>query len=395
MTERVRGNYAHTIYASSIGYLTQAIVNNFAPLLFLTFASEFGLRLEQITILTTLNFLVQLGADFLMAQLGDRLGTRPCVVAAHFFAAAGLLGLAVLPSVLGYAGLLISVFFYACGGGIIEVLLSPIVENCPTERKEAVMSLLHSFYCWGHVLLVVASTLFFTVFGIGNWRILACIWALVPLFNAFYFMAVPIYPGGSHEPLSMGQLFKQKIFWFFVVVMVCAGASEQAMSQWASSFAESALGCQRPWETCGPLRLRPAHGTSRALYGKFSEWLPLKGAMAGSAALCILCYVLAAFFGSPVLGLLGCASAAFPWAFSGRGPSAWRPEGFREAERHVRLPFSGRRSGLLRWPDPGGDRGGSGGRKAPGRPGRGHCFPGGDPFRPSAHGPEKKGRCGP
>ena len=312
MTERVRGNYAHTIYASYIGYITQAIVNNFAPLLFLTFASEFGLRLEQITILTTLNFLVQLGADFLMAQLGDRLGTRPCVVAAHFFAAAGLLGLAVLPSVLGYAGLLISVFFYACGGGIIEVLLSPIVENCPTERKEAVMSLLHSFYCWGHVLLVVTSTLFFTVFGIGNWRILACVWALVPLFNAFYFMAVPIYPGGSHEPLSMGQLFKQKIFWFFVVVMVCAGASEQAMSQWASSFAESALGVSKTMgDLAGPCAFALLMGTSRALYGKFSERLPLKGAMAGSAALCILCYVLAAFFGSPVLGLLGCALCGF------------------------------------------------------------------------------------
>ncbi len=313
MVTSIRKNHTHTIYASYIGYITQAIVNNFAPLLFLTFASEFSLRLEQITLLTTLNFLVQLGVDFLSAHVVDRIGTRTCIVAAHFFGAAGLLGLAFLPSVLGYAGLLISVVLYAMGGGIIEVLISPIVENCPTEKKEAAMSLLHSFYCWGHVFLVSVSTVFFQVFGIENWRVLACIWAAVPLFNAFYFMAVPIYSGeNGHEPLSIRQLLKQKVFWLLLVVMVCAGASEQAMSQWASAFAESALRVSKTvGDLAGPCAFALLMGTARALYGKYSEKLPLKGFMMGSAVLCICAYVLAAFSGSPILGLLGCGLCGF------------------------------------------------------------------------------------
>lgn len=315
MVQRIRQSYEHTIYASYIGYITQAVVNNFVPLLFLTLASDFRLTLDQITLITTLNFLVQLCVDFISAKVVDRIGYRPCIVFAHAAAAVGLLGLAVLPSIMPpYAGILISVVLYAIGGGLIEVLISPIVEACPTEKKEAAMSLLHSFYCWGHVFVVLFSTGFFALFGIGSWRVLACIWALVPLANIVYFSLVPIYPivaeGGTQ--LSISGLFKQKAFWLLLVLMVCAGASEQAMSQWVSAFAESGLRISKTMgDLAGPCAFATLMGLSRLLYGKFSDRLPLRKFMMGSAVLCILCYVVAAFSQSPLLALIGCALCGF------------------------------------------------------------------------------------
>ena len=315
MMKRIRNSYGHTIYASYIGYITQAVVNNFAPLLFLTFAGSFSLSLEKITLITTANFLIQLCVDFLSAKFIDRIGYRVSIVAAHLFAAAGLVGLAVFPALFGnaYAGLLTAVVLYAVGGGIIEVLISPIVESCPTEKKEAAMSLLHSFYCWGHVLLVVVCTGFFRIFGIENWRVLACLWAVIPLVNAFYFLFVPIYPvTGEHEKMSFGSLFREKLFWLFIVVMVCAGASEQAMSQWVSAFAESALHVSKTvGDLAGPCAFAVLMGTARTLYGKFSEKIPLRSFMAGSAVLCIGCYVLASCTKNPMVGLLGCALCGF------------------------------------------------------------------------------------
>lgn len=315
MVQRIRESYGHTIYASYVGYITQAIVNNFAPLLFLTFASDLGLSLDQITLITTINFLVQLCVDFISARVVDRIGYRPCLMFAHGTAALGLLGLAVLPGIMPpYAGILISVVLYAIGGGLIEVLISPVVEACPTEKKEAAMSLLHSFYCWGHVFVVLVSTGFFALFGIGSWRVMACIWALVPLANIAYFALVPIYPIVPEEgrQLSMGGLFRQKAFWLLMVLMVCAGASEQAMSQWASAFAESGLRVGKTMgDLAGPCAFATLMGLSRLLYGKFSDRLPLKKFMMGSAALCILCYVVAAFSRSPLLALIGCALCGF------------------------------------------------------------------------------------
>lgn len=304
-------NYAHTIYASYLGYITQAIVNNFAPLLFLTFATDYNLTLDKITLITTINFAVQLIVDLLSTKFIDKIGYRPAVVAAHIFSTLGLVGMAVLPNVLpdAYTGLLCAVVLYAIGGGIIEVLISPIVEACPTEKKEAAMSLLHSFYCWGHVGVVLLSTLFFSLFGIQNWEILACIWAIIPLANAFYFLFVPIYPIVSeHEKMSLGGLLKSKIFWLLMVVMVCAGASEQAMSQWSSAFAESALNVSKTaGDLAGPCTFAILMGTGRALYGKNSDRIPLKKLMMASAMLCIVCYLVAVFAPNPLVGLIGCA----------------------------------------------------------------------------------------
>ncbi len=312
---KIRTSYEHTIYASYIGYITQAIVNNFVPLLFLTFVSDYQLSLDKITMITTINFAVQLFVDLVATKVVDHIGYRKCVVAAHICAALGLIGLAVFPALVGdaYVGILLSVVLYAIGGGIIEVLISPIVEACPTKKKEAAMSLLHSFYCWGHVGVVVLSTIFFGVFGIGNWKIMACIWAIVPLCNVVYFSLVPIYHiSEGHEKMPLRSLLKQRVFWLLMVVMVCAGASEQAMSQWASAFAESALQVSKTvGDLAGPCTFAIFMGMARALYGKYSDKIPLKKMMMGSALLCIVCYLVAALAPNPLLGLIGCAVCGF------------------------------------------------------------------------------------
>ena len=259
--------------------------------------------------------MTQLIVDLICAKVIDRVGYRKSIVFAHITAAAGLIGMSIFPYLLGdaYTGLIIAVILYAIGGGIIEVLISPIVEACPTEKKEAAMSLLHSFYCWGHVGVVVASTAFFAVFGIENWRILAWILALVPVCNVVYFLLVPIFPiVDEHHKLAFGTLLKQKSFWLLIVMMVCAGASEQAMSQWASAFAESGLKVSKTMgDLLGPCAFAICMGATRAYYGNNSDRVPLKSAMILSAAACIVCYLLAVFGGHPVLCLIGCAFCGF------------------------------------------------------------------------------------
>lgn len=315
MSHSIRTSYSHTIAASYLGCVTQAVVNNFAPLLFLTFQTQMGLSLEQITLLTTVNFSVQLLVDFLSVKAADRIGYRVCIVAAHLFSAAGLAALAILPGLIqnAYAGLIVAVTLYAIGGGLIEVLVSPIVEACPTEKKEAAMSLLHSFYCWGHVAVVLLSSAFFQLAGIGNWRVMACIWALLPLGNAVYFALVPIRPVvEERRRMPVRSLFGQKLFWLFLLMMLCAGASEQGMSQWASAFAQSGLGVSKAMgDLAGPCAFAVLMGTSRALYGKYSDRMPLRAVMTASAVLCIACYATAAMSGNVLLALAGCALCGF------------------------------------------------------------------------------------
>lgn len=315
MLSRIKQKYEYTIYACYIGYITQAIVNNFVPLLFLTFSSSYNLSLDKITFITTINFAVQLVVDLLSAKFVDKIGYRVAVVMAHLFSAVGLISLAFLPNLLPnpYVGIIISVVLYALGGGLIEVLISPIVEACPTERKEAAMSLLHSFYCWGHVAVVLLSTAFFYAFGIENWNVLAIIWAIIPLANCLMFLQVPLYKieqDGEHS--SIKNLLLNKAFWIVMIVMLCAGASEQAMSQWASAFAESALGVSKTvGDLVGPCSFAIFMGTSRALYGKFSHKLSLTKAMVLCSCLCIGCYLLTAYTQAPIFGLIGCALCGF------------------------------------------------------------------------------------
>ena len=303
--------YQKTIYACFLGYIVQAIVNNFVPLLFLTFESAYNIPLSKITLLITFNFGIQLLVDLLSAGFVDKIGYRVCAVAAHIFSALGLLGLSVLPEILpdAYIGLLISVTIYALGGGLLEVLVSPIVESCPSKNKEKTMSLLHSFYCWGHVGVVLFSTLFFKIFGIENWKILTCIWIIIPLANAFLFTRVPLAPlvKDGETGLSMPALFKNRIFWLLMLMMLCAGASEQAVSQWASTFAERGLGVGKTiGDLAGPMTFAILMGSARAFYGKFGDRINLDKFMIGSGVLCIASYLCISLSPSPFLSLVGC-----------------------------------------------------------------------------------------
>ena len=304
--------YKHTVRACFVGYVVQAIVNNFAPLLFLTFQAQYGIPLSQITVLITVNFALQLIVDFVSAFFIDKIGYRVSIVAAHAFAAAGLVLMTVLPEIMPspFAGLLIAVMCYAVGGGLLEVLVSPIVEACPTDNKEQAMSLLHSFYCWGSVAVVGLSTLFFALFGTRSWRYLALMWAAVPLANAFVFSKVPIAPliEDGEKGLSIKELFKNKMFWIFMLLMLCSGASEQAVSQWASTFAERGLGVSKTiGDLTGPMLFSVLMGLSRLIYGKFGGRIKLDSIMLGSGVLCIISYLIITLTGSSVLGLCGVA----------------------------------------------------------------------------------------
>ena len=307
--------WRHTQYASYLGYITQAIVNNLAPLLFLIFQEVYRIPLEQITLLVTVNFCVQLSVDMLSTRFVDKIGYRPCIVAAHFFAAAGLAGLGVFPRLLPdpFAGLLAAVFLYAIGGGLIEVLISPIVEACPTENKASVMSLLHSFYCWGSVGVILLSTLFLGAFGKGAWTVLALLWALLPLFNAFWFWRVPIARLTEEgEALPLSKLFSQKLFWIFAALMVAAGACELSMSQWASAFAESGLGVSKTvGDLAGPCFFAVLMGCARVIYAKVGHKLNLLNAQWMCGLLCVVAYLMTALSPIPVLALLGCGLCGF------------------------------------------------------------------------------------
>lgn len=302
--------FRHTKYAAYIGYITQAIVNNLAPLLFVSFQREFSLSLDRISVLITMNFGVQIITDIIAAKYVDRIGYRPACVIAHIFAALGLVGYGVLPFVISpYAGLLICSAVCAIGGGLTEVVISPVVEALPGDEKESAMSLLHSFYCWGQVLVVLLSTLYFSLIGVERWRFLSVIWAAIPLFNIFLFCKVPIrHLNENGESMPVRKLFCKKVFWLFIILMICAGASELAMSQWASLFAEEGLGVSKTFgDLLGPCAFAALMGISRTVYGLFGSKMNLRRFIFGSGILCVISYLTAVFAPVPVVSLMGCA----------------------------------------------------------------------------------------
>lgn len=323
----MKNKFQRTMNACFIAYIVQAIINNFVPLLFLRFQEGYGIPLSKITLLVTVNFGIQLAVDLASAGFVDKIGYRASMLIAHICAAAGLLSLTVLPEAFSdpFIGLLLSVLLYAVGGGLLEVLVSPVMESCPTENKEKAMSLLHSFYCWGHVAVVLISTVFFRIFGISNWKILAIVWAAVPLANLFLFAKAPIASlmKEGEQGLTLRELLSQKIFWVFLLMMVCAGASEQSVSQWASAFAEKALGVGKTvGDLAGPMAFAVLMGISRAFYGKYGDKIDLDRFMGGSAILCILSYLCISLIPIPAAGLIGCAVCGlsvgimWPGAFS-------------------------------------------------------------------------------
>ena len=277
-------NYKKTMYACFIGYIVQAIVNNFVPLLFVTFQNSYKISLSQVTALITVNFIIQLLTDMLSAGFIDKIGYRVSAITAHIFAATGLILLTILPEILpdSFLGIIISVIVYAVGGGLLEVLVSPIIEACPTKNKEKAMSLLHSFYCWGHMGVILISTAFFYFFDVTNWRILTLIWAVIPIANIFLFIQAPIYAlsDDGNKGMSLKELFSKKVFWILMLMMMSAGASEQAVSQWASAFAEKALGISKTTgDLAGPMAFAMLMGTARLIYGKYGDKLNLERVM--------------------------------------------------------------------------------------------------------------------
>ncbi|MBR0386157.1 MAG: MFS transporter [Clostridia bacterium] len=308
-------NYRKTLAACYLGFITQAITANFAPLLFLKFHADYHISLGQIALIPTAFFLTQLLVDVFCAWFVDAIGYRRSVILSEITSGFGLAGLAVIPDLFSdpFTGILVCVIIYAIGSGLIEVVVSPIVEACPFEHKDAVMSLLHSFYCWGSVGVILLSTLFFALFGIENWRILACIWALIPLYNIWNFATCPIERLTEEgKGMTVGALFKTPLFWLAIVLMICAGASELSMAQWASAYTEAALGFPKTvGDLIGPCLFAVTMGICRVIYGKFGTRMNLTRFMIGSGILCLCCYLLASLSASPVLGLIGCVCCGF------------------------------------------------------------------------------------
>ena len=308
----MKNQYNKTVFACFVGYIVQAIINNFVPLLFLTFQRSYGIPLSQITLLVTLNFAMQLAVDLASVAFVDRIGYRASMILAHVFAAAGLLLLTVLPELLPnpFIGILCAVMVYAVGGGLLEVLVSPVVEACPSDNKEKAMSMLHSFYCWGHVGVVALSTAFFAIFGISHWKVMAVLWAVVPLMNIIAFAKVPMASliQEGEKGYSLRELFRVKMFWVLLIMMICAGASEQAVSQWASTFAEKGLGISKAaGDLAGPMSFAVLMGLSRVFYGKYGDKIELDRFMIASSVLCIVSYLLISLSPSPVVSLIACA----------------------------------------------------------------------------------------
>ena len=304
-------NYQKTLFACYLGFITQAISANFIPLLFLTFKRTYAITLDKIAIIPVVFYFIQLLVDIIATKFADKIGYRICVVSSEVLSAVGLIALAILPEITPspFIGILIAVVLYAIGSGIFEVLVSPIVEACPFKNKDGVMSFLHSFYCWGSMGVILGSTIFFALFGIENWKILTLIWALVPLYNIFNFANCPIERlVEDGKGMRVGALLKTPMFWLMILLMVCSGASEISMSQWASAFTESALGVSKTvGDLAGPFLFAMFMGIARVAYGKFSQKLNLTNVMLICAVMCVGCYLLASLSNLPFLGLIGCA----------------------------------------------------------------------------------------
>lgn len=312
----MKNSYSRTVGASFTGYIVQAVINNFVPLLFVTFQTDFDISISKITALISVNFIIQLFVDMLSAGFVKKAGSKAAAITANAFCAAGLILLSFLPFVLpdAFSGILISVCIYALGGGLLEVIISPIVEACPTKNKGKMMSLLHSFYCWGHVGVVLVSTAFFFLFGIKNWRILALVWALLPLADIALFIKAPVFTldGDNGDGLGISELFRKKEFWLLFVMMLCAGASEQAQSQWASTFAEEGLKVSKTaGDLAGPMAFALLMGLSRLIYGKYGDRLDLNRYIIFSSILCIGTYLCASLSPNPIFGLIGCGLCGF------------------------------------------------------------------------------------
>ncbi len=303
--------YKNTMHACQLGSITQAIINNLAPLLFVIFQDRYHVSLEQIGLLILINFITQLIIDALSVKFADRIGYRPLLIAAHGMCALGLVLLSILPGTMAspYAGLVIAVICYAIGGGLIEVLTSPIADSLPSDSSAATMAFLHSFYCWGHVLVVLGTTLGLLIIGNDAWYVLPILWALVPIYNAFNFSRVPLMPtlsAGGKLPLR--GLLSNRLFLLAMLLMICGGAAEQAMAQWASLFAEKGLHVSKTLgDLLGPCLFAVLMGVGRLLFGLFGGKIKLARVLGLTAILTIACYLVTSLVANPLVALIACA----------------------------------------------------------------------------------------
>lgn len=305
----------HTVAACFTGLTVQSIVINLPPLLFLTFENEFKISLSKISLLIAISFITQLLMDFTASKMPILFSKRSTMVIGQVFCVCGLCGMALLPSVMPpYVALIISTAVASFGSGIIEVMGNPIIEATPVKNKNRILSLMHSFYCWGLVLTVLLSTLFFKLVGIEHWRILFCLWAIIPAINTVAFIFVP-FPSMESAPIVTSKkesVFRTLTFWVFFLLMLCAGAAEMTMAQWASSFAEMGLKVSKSTgDLLGPCAFAVLMGIARVIYAKFSARVNLSKLMIASSALCVISYLVTAFSPLPILSLIGCAVCGF------------------------------------------------------------------------------------
>ena len=307
--------YKKTVFACFVSFISQAIIVNFAPLLFLTFQSTYNIPLEEITVLVMVNFITQIIVDLIASKYVHKIGYRVCFFSAHIMCGVGLVAMAVLPDIINpFAGLVVPTCIYAAGSGLIEVMANPILDACPIENKSRIMSIMHSFYCWGVVGVIILSTLFFTVIGIDNWRVLSCLWAVIPLANAALITKIPIYAISEEtkDKPNYRALFSQKVFWIIMIIMLGAGASEMAISQWASTFVETGFGLSKSvGDLIGVCGFATFMGIARIIHAKYADKVSLKSVLGISAVLCIIGYLLIGISTIPAVGLFGCILCGF------------------------------------------------------------------------------------
>lgn len=293
------------------GYIVQGIINNIAPLLFVIFSDKFNITLDKLSLLITINFATQLLVDTLSIKFVDLIGYKPLAIISQGIAFIGLSCLGILPNIMSnpYIGIVISIILSAIGSGITEVIISPIVESIPGEKKTAEMSLLHSFYCWGQVFVVLLTTIMIKIMGNDLWHVAPIIWSIIPLCNTINFISVPIQPNlTKEEKTPFFKLLFSKQFILCIVIMICSGASEIGMSQWSSYFAEAGLKVSKmTGDLLGPCLFAVLMGTGRMIFGFVGEKINLKTALCGSAGLCALCYLGTCFINNAVISLLVCA----------------------------------------------------------------------------------------
>ncbi len=321
--DAVTKKYFPTKLAGYVGFVVQAIVNNFLPILFIVFQNVYNLSYEKLGRLILFNFATQMFIDLITPKIIAKIGYRKAASLSQGAAAAGLILLGTLPSLMNntYLAIIISIIIYATGSGLMEVILSPMIEMLPTGNKSGNMAVLHSFYCWGQAFTVLVTTGLVFLFGFKQWYFIPAIWAIIPFLNMFSFLRVPIVQPSPDEKMStFSELVKKPLFLVYMVMMFCAGASEIAMAEWASIFAQNALGVSKAiGDITGPCAFALFMGTGRVVYAKLSKKVSFTKMLVILNIFCFVCYMVVAVCKIPIIALIFCAVCGFTVSISWPG----------------------------------------------------------------------------